>query len=383
MKTDMRLIPVPVASPAQNVLHIPAHAKAVRLPSAHPPSLGTSTRQEVKRPAPGSPSPPHKPTKWTKPAACPMVVLCGPMQPAGLQGMGSKSKQILADTGSEKADKGQEAVKQKRKDKAMFRTHQWAMKTDMRLIPVPVASPAQNVLCIPAHAKAVQLPFAPPPSPGTSTRQEAKWPAPGSPSPLRKPAKWTKPAACPMVVLHGPMQPAGLQGTGSKSKQILADTGSEKVDKGQEAVKQKRKDKAMSVETPATSGVTPEDFDNIRQARQGCDSSESPTRAVTPANRKVVLGPLVEVMDVDTDSVDEADSDYEDELEEDKQHVGSSNDLAPAPGSRRKGATKMGVWQAEKFHIDTYCQVHEGILTMMEEIEADYYHGLKCRMFRR
>ncbi|OJA20965.1 hypothetical protein AZE42_13534, partial [Rhizopogon vesiculosus] len=73
--------------------------------------------------------------------------------------------------------------------------------------------------------------------------------------------------------------------------------------------------------------------------------------------------PLVEVMDVDTDSVDEADSDYEDELEEDKvsiiyilvigqnseykqQHVGGSNDLAPVPGSRRKGATKSSTKSA-------------------------------------
>jgi len=44
---------------------------------------------------------------------------------------------------------------------------------------------------------------------------------------------------------------------------------------------------------------------------------------------------------------------------------------------------KTGVWRAEKFHVDTYRPVHEGILTMMETIEADRYHASKCRAFRR
>jgi hypothetical protein len=44
---------------------------------------------------------------------------------------------------------------------------------------------------------------------------------------------------------------------------------------------------------------------------------------------------------------------------------------------------KTGVWQSGKLHVDTYRPVHEGILMMMEQIEADHYHNSKCRGFRR
>jgi hypothetical protein len=141
-----------------------------------------------------------------------------------------------------------------------YRTHQWAKKTDMKLIPVPAATPTPHVLRIPAREKVVKLPSAPPPLAGPSTRPVAKRSAPGSPSPPRKAAKRPKAATRPVVVLRVPKLPAGLSEKGGKSKEILADTGSEKADEEKEAVKQRGKSKGKSVQTPAKVSLSFFDF---------------------------------------------------------------------------------------------------------------------------
>jgi hypothetical protein len=60
--------------------------------------------------------------------------------------------------------------------------------------------------------------------------------------------------------LRVPKLLAGLSEKGGKSKEILADTGSEKADEEKEAMKQRGKSKGKSVQTPAKVSLSFFDF---------------------------------------------------------------------------------------------------------------------------
>jgi hypothetical protein len=124
-----------------------------------------------------------------------------------------------------------------------YATHQWAKKTDIKLIPVVAAPPARHVVRIPARQHVVEAPSSTPPKAGSSKRA-----ATASPSPNRKGIKRARAASRPAVIMPTPRKR-------SKSKAVALDAGSETGSKEQELVKekgkQKGKGKGKSAEVPA------------------------------------------------------------------------------------------------------------------------------------
>jgi hypothetical protein len=126
-----------------------------------------------------------------------------------------------------------------------YLTHQWAKKTDIKLIPVVAAPPARHVVRIPARRKVVEAPSTTPPKAGSSKRA-----ATASPSPNRKGIKRARAASRPAVIMPTPRKR-------SKSKAVAPDSGSEKGSKEPELEKEKGKEKGKgkgkgkSAEVPA------------------------------------------------------------------------------------------------------------------------------------
>lgn len=126
-----------------------------------------------------------------------------------------------------------------------YRTHQWAHKTDVTLIPVVAAPPPRNLLRIPPRRKPAEGTSSTPAKAGPSKRA-----ATASPSPKGNGNKRMRAASRPTVPMAAPKRSAGPLRQVSKSKVVVLDAASEKVDEKEKLVKQKEKGKGKKAVLP-------------------------------------------------------------------------------------------------------------------------------------
>jgi hypothetical protein len=133
-----------------------------------------------------------------------------------------------------------------------FATHQWAKKTDVKLIPAVAAPPARNIVRIPARRQVVEPASTTPPKAGPSKRA-----ATASPSPNRKGNKRVRATSHPTAIIPTPRKR-------SKFKPAFPVPGSEKGAAEQELVKEKGKakgrGKAMAGDIPPKVSFKSVDF---------------------------------------------------------------------------------------------------------------------------